>query len=151
MAIPASPVVLLCPPNFVREALLFYVEHHQSLMLRAWFLHHEITQSVQTGIWTPNLRDWHTCVPTIRPLRLSNMRRRMSCSGRDVLRVLCVRLCVRLSVHRCTTRARCRKPSRTRCTNVTPRHDELTSSQAATSPIWAVPTRSTSTYRLIKC
>ena len=25
-------------------------------MLRAWFLHHENTQSVQTGIWTPNLR-----------------------------------------------------------------------------------------------
>ena len=56
VAIPAFPVVFLCPPNFVRDRPYCFTwcpnheEHHQSLMLRAWFLHHENTQSVQTGI-----------------------------------------------------------------------------------------------------
>ena len=57
-----SPVVLVCPPNFVSDRPYCFTcspnheEHHQSLMLRASFLHHENTQSVQTGILTPNLR-----------------------------------------------------------------------------------------------
>ena len=57
-----SPVILVCPPNFVRDRPYCFTcspnheEHHQSLMLRASFLHHENTQSVQTGILTPNLR-----------------------------------------------------------------------------------------------
>ena len=45
MTIPTSPVVLLCPPNFVRDKPYCFTwrpnhkEHHQSLMLRVWFLH----------------------------------------------------------------------------------------------------------------
>ena len=48
-------------PNSVRDKTYCFTwspnheEHHQSLMLRAWFLHHENTQSVQIGIRTPDL------------------------------------------------------------------------------------------------
>ena len=76
VAIPASPVVLLCPSNFVRDRPYCFTwspnheEHHQSLMLRAWFLHHDYAICPDRDL-NPEPSYWRTCVLTMRPPRLS--------------------------------------------------------------------------------
>ena len=55
-------------------------EHHQSLILRAWFLHHEICPDRDLN---PGPSDWCTCVLTMRPtrrvIRQSQIRRLILC------------------------------------------------------------------------
>ena len=59
-------IVFLCSPNFVRDRSYCFTwspnheEHHQSLMLRVWELN-------------PKPSDWHTCMLTTRPRRLSRV------------------------------------------------------------------------------
>ena len=76
MTIPASPVVLLCPPNFCqRQALLFYVESEprgtlpvpnvESLVFTPW--KYAICPDRDLH---PEPSDWRTCVLTMRPLQL---------------------------------------------------------------------------------
>ena len=74
-------------PKFCqRQALLFYVESEPrgtspvpKSLLRAWFLHHTNTQSVQTGILNPEPSDWRTYVLNISHDALVYVRRSGAC------------------------------------------------------------------------
>ena len=56
------------PPNFVRDRPCCFTwspnheEHHQSLMLRAWFLHLEKYAICPDRDLNPEPSDWRTCV-----------------------------------------------------------------------------------------